>query len=89
MLAEMRSLLKLGEGRPLPSLEGDDNQGRYATSWCTQFRVLFARTARIKFRDPMSFGTGMCVYDDAAVPAWARELHRDAATGWLAGWLAG
>ena len=43
----------------LPSLPSTDASGnrKYATSWLAQFWVLLGRTAKLKFRDPMSFAT--------------------------------
>lgn len=55
--AEMRSLMPRGEGAPLPVMEGVDTGRRYATSWCNQFAVLWLRTFKLKYRDPMSFWT--------------------------------
>ena len=43
----------------LPSLPSTDAAGnrKYATSWLAQFWVLLGRTAKLKFRDPLSFAT--------------------------------
>ena len=42
-------------------LEGPEGpelgRSKYATSWVTQFSVLFSRTLKLKYRDPMSFWT--------------------------------
>jgi ABC-type multidrug transport system ATPase subunit len=55
--AEMRALLTKGEGTPMPTIKGVDTGRRYATSWMNQFGVLWTRTFKLKFRDPMSFAT--------------------------------
>lgn len=54
---EMRALLSKGDGVAMPTIKGVDTGRRYATSWCNQFVVLWLRTFKLKFRDPMSFGT--------------------------------
>ena len=56
LATEMAGKIARGGGAPLPEVEGNAT-GRYATNWCTQFFVLFGRTLKLKFRDPMSFGT--------------------------------
>lgn len=52
----MKSDIGRGAGHPLPSVVGNVGS-RYATSWFTQFTVLFWRTMKLKVRDPMSVGT--------------------------------
>merc|ERR1711871_588520 len=47
----------MGDGKSMPTISGVDTGRRYATSWCNQFVVLWLRTFKLKFRDPMSFGT--------------------------------
>ena len=55
--AEMRALQSNGDGKPLPTMVGVDTGRRYATSWFNQFAVLWLRTFKLKYRDPMSFWT--------------------------------
>ena len=57
LITEMRALLPIGDGKSMPVIKGVDTGRRYATSWCNQFAVLWLRTFKLKFRDPMSFGT--------------------------------
>ena len=56
LYTRMMELRSRGEGVPIPAIEGDVDR-KYPTSWCTQFRVIFKRTIKLKFRDPMCFGT--------------------------------
>ena len=57
LFKKMMALSSRGEGVPLPTTAGGSISRRYATSWCTQFRVIFGRTFKLKLRDPMCFGT--------------------------------